>query len=158
MSNITTKQAKNLKYISFLSKWMDTKFRIPGTSITFGLDAILGLVPGLGDLIAAALSIGIFGLILKEGVPFKTALKMMFNIIVDFVFSTIPIVGTIFDISFKANMRNLTLLENHVKTNPAGKYYYGIWWVFGLALLSLILLFIAIIVLFIYLIKAFLIN
>lgn len=158
MSNITSKQAKNLKYISFLSKWMDTKFRIPDTSITFGLDVILGLVPGLGDLIAAALSIGIFGLILKEGVPFKTALKMMFNIIIDFVFSSIPIAGTVFDVFHKANMKNLTLLENHIKNNPEGKYYYGIWWVFGLTFLSLIILFITIIVLFIYLIKTFLIN
>lgn len=158
MSNITSKQAKNLKYISFLSKWMDTKFRIPGTSITFGLDVILGLVPGLGDLIAAALSIGIFGLILKEGVPFKTALKMMFNIVFNFFFSSIPIAGTVFDVFHKANMKNLNLLEKHIKNNPEGKYYFGIWWVFGLTFLLLIILFILIMALFVYLIKILVFN
>ena len=153
MENITPKQAQNLKMISFLSKWMDTKFRIPGTSLTFGLDLILGLVPGLGDLIAAALSIGIFGLILKEGVPFKTALKMMFNIIIDFVFSTIPVAGTVFDLFHKANLKNLKLFEEHVKKNSEGKYYYGIWWVFGLSFLILIVLFTLLFVLSLFLLK-----
>jgi hypothetical protein len=158
MNQLTQKQAKNLKLIALFSKWMDTKFRIPKTSITFGLDAILGFIPGLGDLVATSFSIIIFALILKEGVPFKTALKMMFNLVFDTIFSTIPILGTIFDVSFKANMRNLTLLENHIQTNPDGKYHYGIWWVFGLTILFIILLSILIIALLVYLFKTYLFN
>lgn len=156
MNQLSTERVKNIKYISFLSQWMDKKFRIPFTTITFGLDALLGLIPGLGDVISAIVSIGIFGLILKEGVPLKIAFKMVFNIVIDLIFSSIPFAGTIFDIAFKANTKNLNLLENHLKNNPEGKYYYGIWWVFGLACLFLIIIFISILILFVYLVNTYL--
>lgn len=135
------KNTKSLKTISFLSNWMDTKFRIPGTQIKFGIDAILSLIPGFGDMASTGISIGIFGLILRKGVPFKTALLMMFNILIDSIFSTIPLLGTIVDIGFKANTRNLNLLEEHLKNNPEGKYYFGVWIIFGLTLFLVALIF-----------------
>ena len=141
MEVIQTKNQKSLKTIAFLANWMDTKFRIPGTQIKFGVDALLSLIPGLGDVLSTGVQVGIFGLILKEGVPFGTALKMMFNILIDAIFSSVPFLGTIADVAFKANTRNLKLLEDHLHANPEGKYHYGIWWVFAftLVLLAIIL-------------------
>jgi hypothetical protein len=152
LNTLTTQQEKKLQTIRFFSKWMDAKFTIPGTSIKFGLDAIIGLVPGIGDLVGTGISIGIFGLILKEGVPLKTAFKMMVNIVVDAFFSTIPLAGSVFDVLFKANMRNLHLLENHINSNPTGKYHYGIWWLFGITIGASFVILIGFIALFIYLI------
>lgn len=132
---------KSLKTIALLSNWMDTKFKIPGTDITFGIDALLSLIPGLGDLLSTGIQVGIFGLILKKGVPFGIALKMMFNILIDAIFSTVPFLGTIADVAFKANIRNLKLLEAHLKRNPNGNYEYGIWMVFALTIAILVGLF-----------------
>ena len=128
------KHQKSLKTIAFLSNWMDTKFTIPGTNIKFGIDAMLSLIPGFGDLASTGISIGIFGMILRKGGPFGTALKMMFNILIDAAFSSVPFLGTIVDIGFKSNTRNLKLLEDHLTTNPDEKYAYGIWMVFGLTI------------------------
>ncbi|MFT4970624.1 MAG: hypothetical protein ACI9O4_002385 [Chitinophagales bacterium] len=141
MDKLNQDQQKSLKTIAFLSGWMDTKFRIPGTQIKFGIDALMSLIPGIGDLASTGISIGIFALILKKGVPFGTAFKMMFNIILDSIFSSVPFIGTIADVGFKANTRNLNLLENHLANNPTGNYAYGIWMVFALTLLILGLIF-----------------
>lgn len=136
------KNTKSLKTIRFLSDWMDSKFTIPGTNIKFGLDAVMSLIPGLGDVASTGISIGIFAMILRKGVPFRTAIKMMFNILIDAIFSSVPFLGTIIDVGFKANTRNLKLLENHLQTNPEGKYSYGIWMVLGLTVvLSALLIF-----------------
>lgn len=141
------KNQKSLEAITFLSEWMDTKFKIPGTSISFGIDAVLSLIPGLGDIASSAISVGIFAMILRKGVPFTTALKMMFNIVLDSLISAIPILGTLLDIGFKANVRNLNLLEDHLNNNPSGEYAYGIWWVFIMTIVLLFSLFIGLILL-----------
>lgn len=138
MEVLEPKNQKSLKTIAFLANWMDTKFRIPGTEIKFGVDALLSLIPGLGDLLSTGFSLGIFGLILTKGVPFGIAIKMMFNIILDAIFSSVPVLGTVVDVAFKANTRNLRLLENHLQKNPDGKYTYGIWWVFALTVAILL--------------------
>lgn len=134
---------KSLKTIAFLANWMDTKFRIPGTRITFGLDAILSIIPGAGDVISTTISLGIYALILTKGVPLATAIKMLGNILLDFIISAIPILGTLVDIFYKANHRNLTLLEQHLKENKDNNHYTnGIWWLFGLGILLVLSLFI----------------
>lgn len=141
MEKLTKEHQKSLKTIAFLSGWMDTKFRIPGTQIKFGIDALMSLIPGIGDVASTGISMGIFALILKKGVPFGAALKMMFNIILDSIFSSVPFLGTIADVGFKANTRNLKLLEEHLENNPEGEYAYGIWMVFALTLVILGLIF-----------------
>jgi hypothetical protein len=138
--NTTKNNGYSTKAIEVLTDWMDTKLRIPGTSIRFGLDAILSIIPGVGDMASTVINLGIFGMILRKGVPFATALKMMGNIIIDFLLSSIPLIGTIFDIGFKSNVKNLNLLQKHLNNNPAGKYYKGIWMVFGLTAVILLLL------------------
>ena len=134
----TTNKEYTVKAIEFLTEWMDTKLGIPGTSIRFGLDALLSLIPGVGDVVSTGMNIGIFGLILTKGVPFGTALKMMGNILIDSVISAVPVIGTFFDIGFKSNVKNLNLMQKHLANNPTGKYYKGIWLVFGLTALLLI--------------------
>ncbi|MCD8528512.1 MAG: DUF4112 domain-containing protein [Chitinophagales bacterium] len=136
-----TKNKSTLKLVKHLSNWMDSKFKIPGTDIRFGFDALIGLIPGLGDVATTGISIGIMGLAAKEGVPFKIALKMMGNIIIDAIISIIPFASFIFDVAFKANTRNLKLLEDHITHNTDGKYYFGIWILLGItALISLFII------------------
>lgn len=131
------KHKKSLKTIAFLSKWMDNKFTIPGTQIKFGLDPLLSLIPGIGGIISAAINTIILGLILVKGVPFRIALQMFANILVDSFISLVPVVGTVGDLVFQANTKNLALLENHLNNNQEGKYSYG-----AVTLLFIILLFI----------------
>ncbi|MFB0947295.1 MAG: DUF4112 domain-containing protein, partial [Spirosomataceae bacterium] len=95
--NSADNKVYSTKAIEVLTDWMDTKLRIPGTSIRFGLDAILSLIPGVGDVVSTGINLGIFGMILGKGVPFGTAIKMMGNIIFDFIISSVPIIGTFFD-------------------------------------------------------------
>jgi hypothetical protein len=94
---------------------LDNSFRIPGTRIRFGIDMIIGLVPGLGDLIAGALSLYIIAESARLGVPRGLLARMGWNVAVDTFVGEIPILGDIFDVAWKANIRNLALLEEHLQ-------------------------------------------
>lgn len=124
--------SKSLRLIKVLTNWMDNKFTIPGTNIKLGIDAIIGLIPGVGDIASTSVSLGILGITLQKGVPFKTAIKMMGNILFDAIITLIPFAGFFMDVAFKANTRNLRLLEEHLDKNEEGKYYFGVWWLFGI--------------------------
>jgi hypothetical protein len=93
---------------------LDNSIPVPGTSWRIGLDPLLGLVPGLGDLLGAALS----GWILVEGERMgagrTTMLRMLWNVLVEVVIGAIPILGDIFDAGWKANAKNVALLERHL--------------------------------------------
>lgn len=94
---------------------LDSRFRIPGTGIRFGLDAIIGLIPGLGDV-----STPIFAtLLLLQGVrmrlPIVVQARMVLNAAIDMLLGFIPVLGDLVDIGFKANLRNLALLERHAQ-------------------------------------------
>jgi hypothetical protein len=93
---------------------LDEAFRVPGTSFRFGIDGIIGLVPGIGDVIAGLLSliIPIAGWI--RGVPYITLLRMAANIGIGVLVGSIPLFGDIFDVFWKANRRNYRLLTRHV--------------------------------------------
>lgn len=93
---------------------MDSKFRVPGTSITFGVDPILALVPGLGSIAGMVISVGIVAQAVRFGARGWTLTLMMFNLVVDAIFGSIPLLGTLFDVFYKANNRNVRLLERHV--------------------------------------------
>jgi hypothetical protein len=90
---------------------LDELFRVPGTKWRFGLDAILGLVPGAGD-IATAL-VGTYGLVVafQNGAPASLQLRMLMNLLVDAAFGAIPVAGDLFDFAFKAHTRNQRLLQ-----------------------------------------------
>jgi hypothetical protein len=93
---------------------LDEAFRVPGTSFRFGIDGIIGLVPGIGDVIAGILSliIPIAGWI--RGVPYITLLRMAANIGIGVLVGSIPLFGDIFDVFWKANRRNYRLLTRHL--------------------------------------------
>lgn len=108
---------EKLEQIRKLSKNLDTKFKGPlGTS--FGLDALIGLIPGIGDFITSAYSIYIVMLALSIGVSSATLLRMGLNILIDNVFDMIPFLGNVFDFYWKSNAKNLKLLEAHL-ADPA---------------------------------------
>lgn len=90
---------------------LDNQFQIPGTSIRVGLDGILGLIPGIGDTISVGLSLLILAEAVQLHVRKRTLAKMAGNIALDWVIGLVPLVGDAFDILYKANMRNLALLE-----------------------------------------------
>ena len=93
---------------------LDEAFPIPGTQVRFGLDAIIGLVPGIGDVLAglASLVIPLAGWI--RGVPYVTLIRMAANLAIGVTVGTIPILGDAFDIAWKANRRNYRLLTRHL--------------------------------------------
>jgi hypothetical protein len=94
---------------------LDEAFRIPGTGIRFGLDGIIGLVPGLGDVVAGLLSLIIPLAAWMRGVPYVTLVRMAVNLGIGVLVGSIPIFGDIFDIFWKANRRNYRLMQLHLR-------------------------------------------
>ena len=99
--------------LDHLAGVLDDIFQIPGTSIRFGLDPIVGLVPGLGDIITGLLSFLIVFAAWQRGLPRVTIMRMVANIGVDTVTGTIPIVGDLFDMMWKSNRMNYNLLVRY---------------------------------------------
>lgn len=94
-----------------LTRLLDTAAHIPGTGIRFGLDPILGLVPGLGDVAGAMLSGYLVLLASRAGASRTTILRMLANVAVDTAGGSLPVLGDAFDVAWKSNSRNLALLE-----------------------------------------------
>jgi hypothetical protein len=115
----TTVAERRLDRVRRLAVWLDSGIRIPGTQIRIGLDPILGLVPGLGDAAGAALSTGIFAEGIRRGVSRATLLRMAANIVLDLLAGAVPILGDLFDVALKANLRNVALLERQA-ADPHG--------------------------------------
>ncbi|WAS93716.1 DUF4112 domain-containing protein [Nannocystis punicea] len=101
-----------------IATWLDNAVRIPGTEWRVGLDPLLGLAPGLGDTVSSALSGWIVVRAAALGASPATLARMTGNVLVDAVVGTVPVLGDIFDFGFKANQRNLALLEGHL-ADPA---------------------------------------
>ena len=96
-----------------LARLLDTALPIPGMGFRIGLDGLLGLVPGVGDTIGAMFSVYIILEAARLGFPKGTLLRMIGNVAVETLVGTVPILGDIFDIVWKANVRNLALLRTH---------------------------------------------
>jgi len=94
-----------------LVRFLDDGIRVPFTDFRFGFDAILGLLPVVGDAATGLTSAAILGLALKQGVPTIVLLRMVGNIAVDVLIGMVPVVGDAFDLVFKSNRRNLDLIE-----------------------------------------------
>ena len=97
-----------------LSKNLDESFTIPGTNIKFGMDALLGLVPGGGDLVSGVFSLYLLRAATKMRLPKRAIISMLLNILLDTTIGTIPVAGDIFDIFWKSNKRNLKIIEKHL--------------------------------------------
>jgi len=96
---------------------MDNAFVIPGTKIRFGLDPILGLIPGVGDTATALISFLTLMQCARRGLPRIVLARMAGNILVNTVLGALPLLGDLFSVWFKSNQRNLVLLEKHLENN-----------------------------------------
>ena len=94
---------------------LDSRYRVPFTRVRFGWDAIVGLLPVVGDLATAAVSLHLVRRAHRLGADRRLASRMVLNVLVDALLGFIPIIGTIFDVFFRANERNLKLLIDHIE-------------------------------------------
>lgn len=134
------------KGIEWLAWLMDRSIPVPGTPFKVGLDAILGLLPGGGDLFAGLIQTGIVLTALKHyRVPKPVAMRMAANVLLDIAVGSIPVVGDLFDAGFKANTRNLALLREvheiqarggQIPSAPSKRYL----WTIGIVLVGALLL------------------
>jgi hypothetical protein len=95
------------------ARWLDNRFRIPGTQIRFGIDPLLSLIPGLGDLASPAFTLFLLVHALYLRVPRIVMLRMILNAFIDALLGAIPIAGNVADVFWKANTTNMALLERH---------------------------------------------
>lgn len=105
---------QRLAHVRRLAHWLDEGITIPGTRWRIGLDPILGLLPGAGDAAGAVLAAAIMVEGVRQGVSRYTLLRMAGNVALDAVVGVVPLFGDLFDAAWKANLRNMTLLERHV--------------------------------------------
>ncbi len=113
-----------------LAALFDSAFRIPGTRVRFGLDPILGLVPGVGDMASPVLALLLIWQATRQRVPKPVLARMVVNALVDAGVGAIPVVGDAFDFVWKANDWNLSLLERHAQ--PGTRATAGDWLFLGL--------------------------
>ncbi|MBW4536180.1 MAG: DUF4112 domain-containing protein [Pleurocapsa minor HA4230-MV1] len=107
-------QLEKLRRIRKIAKLLDTAIGIPGTKFRIGLDPILGLIPGGGDLVGAAISAYMIYLATSFGLEKSKVNQMIKNIAIETTVGFVPIFGDLFDAYFKANIRNLDILEQHL--------------------------------------------
>jgi hypothetical protein len=124
--------------IRTLARMLDSAVRIPGTGIRFGAESVFGLIPVVGDIAGAALSGYIVLTSARLGAPASTVVRMLANIGIDTVVGSVPVLGDMFDVGWRANMRNVELLEGHLgspaESKPANR------WVVIAAIVALLLL------------------
>ncbi len=112
-SDVTTDE--RLRDLDELARNLDSRWRIPGTGIRFGLDAVAGLIPGVGDVAAALVSGHIILHAARAGAPAHVLGRMAGNVALDTVVGSIPVLGSVFDLFYKANNRNVRLLRRHLE-------------------------------------------
>ncbi len=131
-----------IKWLDTVSTFLDNQFRIPGTETRFGLDFIIGLVPGAGDIASLGISSVLVLTMVRYGASGRVILQMLWNIFLDTTVGAIPILGDIFDLYFKSNRRNFELLKQHYGD---GAYQGNGLWIVFMVLILLIALFIGMI-------------
>jgi hypothetical protein len=136
------KHQTGLKNIERLARLMDAQFRIPGTDIRFGLDGLIGLIPGAGDLSTFAVSGYMIWIMANNGASGYLLARMVLNVLIDAIVGSVPILGDLFDVAFKANMRNMQLMQEHYKE---GQHRGSAWKVAAPILIILFLVIVCII-------------
>ncbi len=110
---------KSLLWFRRVADLLDSRFRIPGTSIRFGLDPILSLIPGVGDLASPVFAVALLAQAIYQGVPRVIMLRMLLNALIDALIGAVPLAGAVGDLFYRANLRNLALLERHAHPGVA---------------------------------------
>jgi hypothetical protein len=126
--------------LELLAQWMDSAFQIPGLGTRIGLDAFIGLVPGVGDTLTSLVSLYILNAARQYGVPRVTLMRMAANVAVDYLLGSVPLLGDMFDVYWKANLKNVALLRQHLLAAPAQERRSRIsdWLFMGVLVLTLI--------------------
>jgi hypothetical protein len=129
-------------WAEWLVRFLDDGLTIPGTKLRVGFDGLLGLIPGVGDTVSAASALSLFWLALRRGVPSSVLARMAANVALDTLFGSVPVLGDLFDFAFKANRRNLRLIEGGASQAVRERHLadYLVIVVFALIILSLITL------------------
>ncbi|RYF90674.1 MAG: DUF4112 domain-containing protein [Chitinophagaceae bacterium] len=140
----TTPLPPALQRLKAVANLMDSKFKIPGTNIRFGLDAIIGLLPGAGDLTGFGISGYMIWVMANNGASGFVLARMVLNVLVDTLFGSIPILGDFFDIAFKSNVKNMRLMEQHYEQ---GRHNGSAWKVILPVLLLLLGMVVGIVIL-----------
>jgi hypothetical protein len=117
-------QNKVIRKLDALAKLMDSQFQIPSTKIRFGLDALIGLIPGVGDFAGFIVSGYMILVLASNGASGFVIARISLNILIDAIIGLIPFLGDIFDFAFKANERNMKLVHEHYKK---GRHQGGAW-------------------------------
>lgn len=113
LRRVTPGQAQRLGLLRRVARLLDSAVPVPGTSFRFGLDPILGLVPGLGDIVSPLFTVGIIWQARDLGIPRVVMMRMIINVALDTLVGLVPILGDLFDFAWKSNNKNLALLEQH---------------------------------------------
>lgn len=123
-----------------LAHWLDDRFTVPGTNIRFGLDPVISLIPGAGDWLAGLFSSYFLLLGVRAEVPPAVLGRMGLNVILDVIIGSVPLLGDVFDVGWKANTKNAALLEEY-RTDAAGtvKQSKGVLWAVALLMAMLII-------------------
>ncbi|MFB2879245.1 DUF4112 domain-containing protein [Floridanema aerugineum] len=137
MISQTERKASTLKRLRRISHVLDNAIAIPGTRFRFGIDPILGLIPGGGDTVSAFFAAYIIWESAMLGLPKEILMRMFSNILFDTFAGSVPVVGDLFDVAWKANVKNVALLEEHLQL-PETSQKADKWFLFFL-LIGLIL-------------------
>jgi hypothetical protein len=113
MRSLTRGQEQRLATLRRIAELLDSAFLVPGTNYRIGLDPIIGLIPMIGDLASPLFTIGLLWQAYDLRIPKVVQLRMIFHAAIDALVGAVPFIGDLFDFGWKANQRNLALLERH---------------------------------------------
>jgi hypothetical protein len=122
--------------VRLIARLMDSLFRIPGTKIRFGLDPIIGLLPGIGDTLTGLISTFLIARSARMGLPKIVMARMAFNVLANSLVGAIPIAGDAFSFFFKSNVRNYRLMEKHAGQSRSTR---GDWLFFCVLIVAVLL-------------------
>lgn len=149
-------QLLKLARLRTVSDLWDRAFGIPGTKWRVGLESLVGLLPVGGDVVGLGISIYILWQVVQFNLPKTILLRMVFNIAIDALVGAVPILGDLFDMTWKANTKNVTLLEAHlrapIQSRSADQRF--LWLLFGGLLMALVALSVIAVVVLVFLLKA----
>ncbi|MFC3615950.1 DUF4112 domain-containing protein [Lutimaribacter marinistellae] len=111
----TARNLRRVERAERIARKLDAAFRLPGTRIRFGWDSVLGLVPGVGDALTVAPAAYILKIAHDTDAPTALLARMAANVVIDWITGLVPIVGDLLDVGYKANLRNVALLREHVE-------------------------------------------
>ena len=113
--NTPATRAERIARLEALANLLDTAILIPGTNVRFGIDALIGLVPGIGDVVTTLMSLYLVKEARALGAPRHLILRMLGNVALDSVVGAVPVAGDLFDVMWRANRRNMALLRGWIE-------------------------------------------